>query len=611
MMVADAKDRRFILARCELSSDTGALVGYSFVDPLTGSEVDSQDSSRWMTLDVANTFAASLTQQSPSQLVVYRAAEAEGAPPPVDPYISLVDRTDAGNANLLIHLSGGNLRYVHETRQWLRWSGARWQLDEHETFVTGHALEVAKAYLQQANSMRRGTHQYNAELGTVTQNEDLHKWAAKCRSKGAIEAMITLARKVAGVPISVNDLDRDPWLLGVENGVVDLRNGELRETEAREDYVTKRCRVRYNPRARAPRWEAFIQEITGAPISPERDANGAVVAATVGRFTPRPALARYLQKALGYSITGTTREQKFFIAIGDGSNGKSVVFDCVKDILGPYGVTLPSEAFLAASRGADSERPTAIAAGLAGARFVVSSETKAGQKLDIGIIKNHTGDKEMTARRLYGNPVTFAITHKPWLSTNVRPALDHIDPAARGRLHLLPFERRWNRPGEYERDATLPDGDKTLAAQLAAEAEGILVWLVQGALMYQHEGLTPPAEVVALTRDYVQEQDTLGRWLSTLQRCSPDKGTLAAELLRQYATWCVAEGCAPDVTNSTAFGRALEGRGIEWAVVRDGTRYGLTTGGSSTSADIKAAIAATPFTLPKGVAPAPTFLPTG
>jgi putative DNA primase/helicase len=298
----------------------------------------------------------------------------------------------------------------------------------------------------------------------------------------------------------------------------------------------------------------------------------------VGRFTPRQALARYLQKALGYSLTGSTREQKFFIAIGDGSNGKGVVFDTVKEILGPYAVTLPSDAFLVTSRGVDAERPTALAASLAGARFVVSSETRVGQKLDIGVIKNHTGDKEMTARRMRENPITFAITHKPWLQTNVRPGIDHMDPATRGRLHLIPFDRRWNRPGEPEHNPALPDGDKGLAAQLAGEAEGILAWLVRGVVMYQREGLTPPLEVVAMTRDYILEQDSFGRWLATLQRCAPKQGTRASELLKQYDGWCRAEGLNVGLLNATTFATTLRKHDIESAKCEDGTRYGLTGG---------------------------------
>ena len=229
----------------------------------------------------------------------------------------------------------------------------------------------------------------------------------------------------------------------------------------------------------------------------------------------------------------------------------------------------------AAKHGADAERPTALAATLAGARFVIASESKEGQKLDVAMIKAHTGDSEMTARRMRENPFTFAITHKIWLLTNVRPAIDHLAPAIKGRLHLVPFDRRWNRPGEFERDPALPDGDKGLMAQLAAEAEGVLASIVRGAVLYARDGLTPPAEVVEKTREYVMEQDHLGRWLATMQRCPPKQGTPAAELFGRFMQWCMADGCACEPNTMTAFGRALRSRRIEMMHDRSGNHWGL------------------------------------
>jgi P4 family phage/plasmid primase-like protien len=501
----------------------------------------------------------------------------DAMPAASDAYLSRVDLTDKGNANLLIQLTGGNLRYVAETKQWLRWDGRRWQIDEHEVFVTGFAVEVARYYLLKAQKLD-ASGQAAGQGHELLRAEDFFKWAAKCRGKGAIDNMIALARKSEGVPISVTELDRKPYLLGVENGVVDLRTGELRESESREEYVTKRSPVRYEPAATAPRWESLIIEATGSPVPAERDAEGHVIPSTVGRFTPRPALASYIHKALGYSTTGETREQKLFVEIGEGSNGKGLIGEQVKAILGPYAVVLPAEALMATKHGADSERPTALAASLAGARFVVASESKVGQKLDVALIKAHTGDEEMTARRMRENPFTFKITHKLWLLTNVRPMIDHIDAAFKGRLHLVPFDRRWNRPGEFERDPALPEGDKGMKARLVTESEGVLAWLVRGAMLYYREGLTPPDEVIEKTREYVLEQDHFGRWLGTMRRCIPKLGTMAADLLNNFICWCANDGADPQpYANKTAFGRALGSKGIDSIDVVQGRKWGLRT----------------------------------
>ena len=127
-------------------------------------------------------------------------------------------------------------------------------------------------------------------------------------------------------------------------------------------------------------------------------------------------------------------------------------------------MVLPSDALMVPRHHVDAERPTALAATLAGARFVVASETREEQRLNVAMIKAHTGDREMTARRMRENPFTFTISHKAWLLTNHTPVLDHLDDAIKGRLHLAPFDRRWNRPGHTDRNPALPDGDKELAA---------------------------------------------------------------------------------------------------------------------------------------------------
>jgi putative DNA primase/helicase len=495
---------------------------------------------------------------------------------PKTDYETLIDRTEAGNANLLIALAGGALLYVHEIKQWLRWDGRRWRVDTHEAFVTGHALRVAAYYYGKAVRINNGIYDKDAD-GQVVLAKDLFSWAAKCRSRSAIANMIELARRQSGVSISVTELDRKPHLLGVENGVVDLRTGQLRRNEAREDYVTKRSTIAYNPRAAAPRWSQLIDEATGEALPVDYDAAGNIKPDSIGRYSPRPRLAHYLQKLLGYCITGEVREQKMFLSIGDGSNGKGLIFDAVKEILGSYAVTIPSGALMSTKYEADAERPTALSAMLAGARFVVASESKEGQTLNAAMIKAHTGDRQMTARKLRENPFTFDITHKLNLLTNVRPALDHLDAAIKGRLHLVPFDRRWNRPGETDRDPALPDGDAGLAATLKAEYAGILSWLVLGAVLYYKEGLAPPEEVVTKTREYVAAQDHLGRWLATMRRCSPTRGTgtKAADLFGAFTQWCIAEGCPVEPSNQNAFGRSLRTRGIESHVLREGTVWGL------------------------------------
>jgi putative DNA primase/helicase len=290
--------------------------------------------------------------------------------------------------------------------------------------------------------------------------------------------------------VNANLVDADSWLLGVENGVVDLRTGILSQ-DNKERFILKRCPVKFNLNAKAIRWIDFIDEITSRPDGIE---NGKVKA------KPSFDLASYLQKALGYSITGRVNEHVMFIAIGSGANGKNVLLDTVKAVGGDYMETIAPEVLMATKLENGAEQASPSVRKLAGARCAFSSESKDGQKLDIAVVKRHTGGGNMTARSLHENPVTFEMTHKLWLMTNHTPQIDHIDSATKGRLNMIPFRMKWNRPGETRPDPKLENADKNLMDTLKLEYEGILLWLIHGAIFYNKEGLNPPIEVTAYTR---------------------------------------------------------------------------------------------------------------
>ena len=289
------------------------------------------------------------------------------------------------------------------------------------------------------------------------------------------------------------------------------------------------------------------------------------------------ALATYIQRALGYAMTGSTAEQKMFMAIGAGSNGKNVLLDVVQDVKGDYCCALDPAFLMATRHEADAERPSSTAASLAGARLAISSESKDGQRLDVGLVKRHTGGGYMTARLMRENTFKFLITHKLILMTNHTPSLDHLDAALRGRLHLIPFDRVWNRPGHSERDETLPDGDKDLMRLLLDERQGVLTWLVRGAVDYAREGLDPPPEVVRMTRAYFLEQDPISRWLENFDRCDPKQGGSAAALFVEFTQWAHREdaGGGQGPQNEKTFSLALASRGIQKKATKTGKKYGI------------------------------------
>jgi len=487
-----------------------------------------------------------------------------------------IDYTDSGNASLLEKLTKGNLRYVAETKLWLSWDGARWLEDRNEVLVRKQALRVAEYYRADGRSLTIKATAATGKARELLEKLAAHsyKWAKTCRDRRRLDNIIYEFSKREAVLIAPQMLNRTPWLLGVENGVVDLQTGELRAA-ARDEFVTKRCTVRYDPLAEAPRWERLIVEISGTPIAAELDETGGVNPSTVGRYTPRPALAGYLHRMLGYSITGSVREQKMFIAHGGGSNGKNVLTDTLKDVLGSYHCTLTAGVVLASQRGLDPERATSSLVSLLGARFAVLSETKDGDKLDGSLVKLHTGETQISGRELYQRKVTFPVTHKFWLSTNNKPDLDTLDDAARGRLHLIPFHRKWNRPGEVTHDPALPDGDKDLLATLRAEYEGVLAWLVRGAVTYYRDGLDAPEEVKAETRDYFNQQNTVLKWIEAATNRTEDAagGSLARELFTAYRQWC--RNNEVRAVSEPLFGRELRSQKVPFKKAETGNFWGL------------------------------------
>ena len=483
--------------------------------------------------------------------------------------LEVVDRTDSGNVASLYKETSGDLRYIPELKSFMAWVDGRWKMDPSGVHAHEMALSVAAGYSKHAQKLSAEAmkpHLSDKERDRIqAAAKSIENWSSKCRDKHKLDAMQDLAKRDRRFVVEASKLDQDSELLGVQNGVVHLRTGELR-VDSREDLVTKRCTVDYNPMATAERWELFISEITSS--------GGRLVGGELQR-KKRPHLAEYLQKLLGYGLTGSTAEQVLIIMWGLGSNGKNVLLDTVVKAVGEYAETVSPEILMATKfdNGADSATPSIRK--LAGARLAISGESKEGQKLEASIVKRHTGGGFITARGLHQSPMTFPITHKLILMTNTPPPVDHMDLAMQGRINMIPFDMRWNRPGEVDPDPNLPDAQKDLMEVLGAELEGILLWLVQGAVAYFTEGLHPPAEVTSTTRNYLDSQDSLKQWLALYEKCAPAEGQLAAVLQESYRSFCSEEDLQIKVDSPAGLGKKLKALGYQNKKSRDGMHYGL------------------------------------
>lgn len=266
---------------------------------------------------------------------------------------------------------------------------------------------------------------------------------------------------------------------------------------------------------------------------------------------PDEDVRRYFRAFVGMALCGAVREQVFTIATGTGANGKGVAYNAILHALGDYGHAADSELFMNAKGSANAASPALFE--LMGRRFVVVSETERDRPLATALMKQLTGGDPITARPLYGHPVTFKPTHTPLMVTNFLPKIDGTDPAAWRRIRVVPF------------DVTVPpeERDPELGAKLEAEADAIMTWALEGWADYQVNGMPDAAAVTAATDRYRQDSDTVARFLADDAVCvrSPAVHVTLAALFEAFAFWCQQEG-AKGMTKRQ-FSEQLEGHGLE------------------------------------------------
>jgi putative DNA primase/helicase len=355
--------------------------------------------------------------------------------------------------------------------------------------------------------------------------KELIKHAVRSESEARLTAMVSLAQSEPRIPVQGKELDSNPWLFNCPNGTVDLRTGELLPHN-RKDLITIMSPVNYDPQALCELWLKFLNRVVGG----------------------NRELAQYLQRTVGYSLTGDMRAQILFFLYGLGNNGKSTFIATIRKIMAGYGATAPVDMFLAKDK--NSRGPKEDLANLQGKRFVAASEVEVGRKLAVVVIKEMTGGEAIRADRKYEHEVEFQPTHKLWISGNHKPVIADTSLAIWRRIKLIPFT------------VTIPDEeiDEDLPSKLEGELPGILAWAVKGCQAWQREGLKEPWAVTAATLAYRDEEDILAEYL---QDCCVLKATATVakgDLHENYKQWCEKTGCQP-VSQKTLRTRLME-RGI-------------------------------------------------
>jgi P4 family phage/plasmid primase-like protien len=436
-------------------------------------------------------------------------------------------RTDLGNAERLVAAHGQDMRFCRELGAWLIWTGTHWEHDG-----TGRANRLAKAT---AKAIWREIDR--AE--TVEEKKAIAGHAARSESSRSISAMLQLAETEPGVPIRQSKLDQDAWALSVQNGTLDLRTGELRE-HRRDDYITHLVPITFDPLAACPRFEQFLDEI----------------------MKGRRGLIEYLQRIIGYCLTGSVRERALLIFWGHGANGKSTLLELIADLLGEYAAKTPISTLMVKQGDAI---PNDVAR-LRGKRFVYASEGEEGKRLAEAKIKELTGNERMVARFMHAEFFEFEPQFKIVVGTNHKPEINGTDDAIWDRVKLIPFEAR------FEGQAADPHlGDK-----LRAELPGIFAWAVRGCLEWRRSGLKAPGEVTRAVEGYRIEMDSVAQFLA--ECCVVDRGAQVpmGVLYMAYEAWCRDTGAR--AIGPKHFARRLGERGAERAKGTGGVRLWLGIG---------------------------------
>ncbi|MGL5674960.1 MAG: phage/plasmid primase, P4 family [Cellulosilyticaceae bacterium] len=423
---------------------------------------------------------------------------------------------DTDNADTMAQLFGDSLCYAYDLNKWFMYNGVKWQEDR----VDGVRLLANQMIDRMQDDFELLTQAIEDDKGRKKQEKLYSLHLKSCRSNRGKTSILNETKHL--LPIVSTTFNTRRELLNTPQATYNIIEKTLYPHNP-QDYVSQSTSIPIVKGAKAPTWEKFIDEI----------------------FLGDKELIRYVQKAIGYSLTGFTREQCMFIGYGDGANGKGVFKDILSYVLNDY-VKCPQAETISQIRQGSEASPDIV--NLMDARFVVCVESNKGVRFNEGLIKQLTGEDKVTARRLYCEPVSFTPQFKLWLFTNHTPEIVGTDTGIWRRLKIIPFAL----------DLAEDKKDRDLKDKLMKEVEGIFWWCIQGIDMYLEEGLKEPQVMIDIAREFRGESDLLGQFLCDSVIAKEGNRVQAKELYSQYLEWCRENNETPD--NRTRFGLDMKKR---------------------------------------------------
>ena len=470
-----------------------------------------------LTAGKALDWAAKQKKKSKQKLKVVPDPPHDSDTPPedaTDAGAPLEDPTDAGLAAAFIRHHGPDLLHLPTTRgdgPWYVWDGTRYRRDEGN--------EVRRMILETATSLIREA----ADEPNPDRREEILKMAWRCRSSRGQRDALWIAASDPAVVVRSDELDSNPWLFNFANGTLDLKTGKLRP-HRREDRITKISPVAYDRNAKAPLWEKTLKEVQ-----------------------PDPKMRAFLRRALGYCLTGSTREEVIFIFWGGGCNGKTVLIETVRACVGSdYAIELSTNALVRSRYGEELERALVP---LPRIRLATTTELREGQQLNAQLTKRITSGEPVRVRALYKESSEFHPECKVIMATNHKPRVSEDDDGTWRRLRLIPFNQKI--PADKV--------NQNLRAELREELPGVVAWMVRGCLEWQKRRLDPPKSVLAATDEYRSDEDYLSEFLDECTTENAQACVLAGDLGAALGIWFKRSG-GKYVPSSKAIAERLKNR---------------------------------------------------
>jgi len=440
---------------------------------------------------------------------------------------------ELGDGILFANLHRGRYLFNKTSQQWLQWAGHHWQMDEMDASFAA-VEDIALLYLDAGYELKEQIDKAMADDKKDKadqlrkQQDNFFKRVKKLRSVAGVNNCLTYSHKTKE-PIAVTEhfIDKNPWLLACANGVVDLRSGKFRPGKP-DDYLLKAVPHDWKGiDCPAPKFEAFLQSALDGPSDLPDEA----------RTEYRDSIIAFVRRVLGYGVTGLNIEHVFLVFNGAGRNGKGILVETLRYVLGTLAGPIAAEMLLDQGRARSSSGPTPDILELKGMRIAFASETDEGRRFAPGQVKWYSGGDTLKGRYPHDKRGTeFEPTHLLILLTNNLPHAPGDDFAFWNRLKLIPFlysfvaEPDPAKPEQKKRDGGLRES-------LKDEASGILAWLVRGCLEWQQQGLCPPECVTMATEDYRANEDTITQFVE--ECCIQTSGSeiKASDLYRAFSTW--------------------------------------------------------------------------